>query len=777
MFDQEFVVPPIVRTAEALSSRAFHLLWAAAFFGIVASVTGSEILRMALIAAAVTLVVLVGFIWALSLFSANKRSQDDSVLIDFLADDTAPSFLLAWDHSLLWANAAAQTAFPDCTQIGLTKSLQGLMMSPSEVLRRLQARLGTKDVVVEDIVIRRGHARAVLRRMGGNRLLFRLEHLVERQTETHSKTHVPLMTISAKGTILSMNEPMRALLGDRMRHVDRIFDSPLGAQGSIMSLSSANREKEDVRVYHAPLIGERREIACLPVLPHEISVQKTNSAAQDLDQLPVALVTLGAKGRILSANQSAKSLLHIENGYSDLLFSEVVTGLGRSVQDWVEEALESPLPPKSEVLRISRGPEESFTQVTFAHPTTGSLDSLLAVLHDATELKTLEAQFVQGQKMQAIGQLAGGVAHDFNNLLTAISGHCDLLLLRHDEGDSDYADLTQINQNANRAASLVGQLLAFSRKQTLMPEVIDLRDALADLTHLLNRLVGETITLSFFNDPDLPAIRADKRQLEQVVMNLVVNARDAMPEGGEISLETRRTLLTEPLQQGRATVPAGEYAVIKIEDQGRGIDPDTLNKVFEPFFTTKKVGEGTGLGLSTAYGIVKQSGGFIFVDSQLGQGTAFSIYIPAFHGVSVDLASRPTHAIGGKGDSNAPEEGVILLVEDEAPVRAFAARALRLRGYTVIEAATGEEALSALESTDLTVDLFVSDVIMPGLDGPSWVRAARQTRPDTRAVFVSGYAEDLFEDDRTAMHNAVFLPKPFSLQQLTDTVRTQFQTS
>ncbi len=775
MSNQISLSPPLVRTAEALSSRAQHLLWAAAIVGLMAALTDQYVLRMILIAASATLVILVILIWGLSQFSNHKRSHNDLILLDFLADDTAPSFVLAWDHSLIWANAAAQTAFPDAVKIGISRALQSLMMSPSEVLRRLQSRLGSKDLVVEDIVVRRGHARAVLRKLSGNQLLFRLEHLVERHSDSHSTTHIPLMTISAKGTILSMNEPMRLLLGDRMRHIDRVFDKPLGPQGAIMSLSPVDRDKEDVRVYHAPLQGERREIACLPLQPHEVIVAQPASHNAYLDHLPVALVTLGEKGKIISANDAAKTLLHIHPKETDVMFAEVVTGLGRSVQGWIEDALEAPAPPQAEVLRIQRGEEESFTQVTFTQSTDGSRDTLLAVLHDATELKTLEAQFVQGQKMQAIGQLAGGVAHDFNNLLTAISGHCDLLLLRHDPGDTDYADLVQINQNANRAASLVGQLLAFSRKQTLLPEIIDLRDALADLTHLLNRLVGETITLSLFHDPDLPAIRADKRQLEQVVMNLVVNARDAMPEGGEISLETRRTLLTDPLQKGRATVPAGEYAVVMIRDQGTGIELDTLNKVFEPFFTTKGIGEGTGLGLSTAYGIIKQSGGYIFIDSIVGQGTEFSIYLPAYHGVGMEDDLKSTQSGSLVGDSNVPDDGVILLVEDEAPVRAFAARALRLRGYTVLEAASGEEALSTLENEALQVDLFVTDVIMPGLDGPSWVKAARQLRPETKAVFVSGYAEDFLTDDQSSMDNSVFLPKPFSLQQLTDTVRAQFR--
>ncbi|MEL7182458.1 MAG: ATP-binding protein, partial [Pseudomonadota bacterium] len=498
--------------------------------------------------------------------------------------------------------------------------------------------------------------------------------------------------------------------------------------------------------------------------------------------------------------------------------------------------------------------------------------------NDATELKTMEAQFVQSQKMQAIGQLAGGVAHDFNNLLTAISGHCDLLLLRHQEGDEDYADLTQITQNANRAAALVGQLLAFSRKQNLEMQQIDLRDTLGDLTHLLNRLVGERVRLRLDHDPALIPIRGDRRQLEQVLMNLVVNARDAMPDGGVIKIETRCKFLSKPMTRDRVTVPAGQFVVVTVSDEGCGIQPDKLQRIFEPFFTTKRPGEGTGLGLSMAYGIMKQSGGYIFADSQVGEGASFSLYFPAdpdspseaeegamrlaspsgahlgeaehqmpnalpfighldpapfpegapdagaiaqavakskaekgaqeprVDGVpaqaavnvpairsphATDLAPQdadtfeykernasadtpevtPSKALIPASDVDRPEvKPVVLLVEDEAPVRAFASRALRLRGYTVVEAASAEDALGALQDADLKVDLFVTDVMMPGMDGPSWVREALKARPSVRTVFMSGYAQDALSETSSPVPNATFLAKPFSLSDLTQTV-------
>jgi two-component system cell cycle sensor histidine kinase/response regulator CckA len=345
------------------------------------------------------------------------------------------------------------------------------------------------------------------------------------------------------------------------------------------------------------------------------------------------------------------------------------------------------------------------------------------------------------------------------------------LLLRHDQGDQDYADLIQIHQNANRAASLVGQLLAFSRKQNLSPEVIDLRDTLADLTHLLNRLVGERIKLILDHDPGLFRIRVDKRQLEQVIMNLVVNARDAMPGGGEIRVETNNIVLDAQVERDRAVLKAGRYVLVRVIDEGHGIAEEKRNKIFEPFYTTKKTGEGTGLGLSTAYGIVKQSGGFIFVDSQLGEGSVFSLYFPVHD--RVDEPAKVEKSQEKPKVSHKIGRGVVLLVEDEAPVRAFASRALRLKGMTVLEADSGEVALSMLADPDLHVDVFVTDVIMPGMDGPTWVKQAIQDRPDTKVVFVSGYAEDAFGENRALIPNSVFVPKPFSLAELTTTVQAQ----
>jgi two-component system cell cycle sensor histidine kinase/response regulator CckA len=310
---------------------------------------------------------------------------------------------------------------------------------------------------------------------------------------------------------------------------------------------------------------------------------------------------------------------------------------------------------------------------------------LIAVISDATELKTLEAQFVQSQKMQAIGQLAGGVAHDFNNLLTAISGYCDLLLLRHDKGDPDYSDLIQINQNANRAAALVGQLLAFSRKQTLQPKVMNVDEALADMTHLLNRLVGEKIDLSLIHAENLPNVYADKRQLEQVVMNLVVNARDAMPAGGQVDVYTDEVIFAQDEIKEQARIPKGRYVEVSVKDSGFGIESKNLSHIFDPFFTTKEHGEGTGLGLSTVYGIVKQTGGFIFAESELGEGTTFRVLLPVT--AQVEQIAE-TNVIPASLMTNSLKGITVRLVEDEVPVRSFAARAMAMQYIIVLLAGT-----------------------------------------------------------------------------------------
>lgn len=401
----------------------------------------------------------------------------------------------------------------------------------------------------------------------------------------------------------------------------------------------------------------------------------------------------------------------------------------------------------------------------------GESGALLLNFLDTTEQKNLEEQFAQSQKMQAVGQLAGGVAHDFNNLLTAMIGFCDLLLSRHGPGDPSFADIMQIKQNANRAANLVRQLLAFSRRQTLQPKVINITDALAEMSNLLRRLIGEKIDLKVAHGRDIGLVKVDPGQLDQVIINLVVNARDAMSQGGGVlAIKTSNEIVDETKHAGTEIIPAGDYVRIEVRDTGIGIPKDNLTRIFEPFFSTKQRGEGTGLGLSTVYGIVKQTGGFISVESEMGVGTTFTIYLPRYEITAEELAA--SQAVSEEAPSrDLTGSGAILLVEDEDAVRTFGARALRGKGYDVLEASNGDNALEVLENTDKTIDLVISDVVMPGLDGPSLIRKLRAERPDLKVIFISGYAEDTYRDELDEENGVHFLPKPFSLKELATKVK------
>jgi len=391
-------------------------------------------------------------------------------------------------------------------------------------------------------------------------------------------------------------------------------------------------------------------------------------------------------------------------------------------------------------------------------------------LVDTSEQKALETQFAQAQKMQAIGQLAGGVAHDFNNLLQAIIGNCDLLLMRHAAGDPSFAEINEVRQNSVRAAGLVRQLLAFSRQQTLQPKVVALADTMTELSLLLRRLLGERITLKFEQAPDLWAVRADEGQISNAIVNLVVNARDAMPpEGGTVTIRTSNINLPVARPIGTGLMPAGDYVLIEVVDTGQGIAMENQVKIFEPFFTTKPIGHGTGLGLSTVYGVVKQSLGFITVESELGKGAAFQVYLPR-HVTAAGTVEAPEEP-DRTTHRDITGQDTILLVEDEDAVRSFAARALRMRGYTVLEAPGGEAALDIVRRHQGAIDLVISDVVMPNMDGPTMVRAAIKLRPEMRVIFISGYAEDTFRRNEEKVEELHFLPKPFGLKQLVAKVK------
>mgnify|MGYP002621195691 FL=1 len=418
----------------------------------------------------------------------------------------------------------------------------------------------------------------------------------------------------------------------------------------------------------------------------------------------------------------------------------------------------------------------------------GAEEAAIVYAVETTEQKALEAQMAQSQKMQAVGQLAGGIAHDFNNVLTAIIMASDLLLANHRPSDQSFPDIMNIKQNANRAASLVRQLLAFSRKQTMRPEVLNLTDVLADLRMLLSRLVGNEIKLGVEHGRDLWPVKADIGQFEQVVVNLTVNARDAMPEGGALTVRTRNVAEAECGAFGHRELPVADYVLVEIEDSGTGIPPELTEKIFEPFFTTKEVGKGTGLGLSMVYGIVKQTGGFIFCVSEPGRGATFRIFLPRHVAEARPAADDAAQqAPGDNGASGQPAQkavpaatdlsgsATVLLVEDEDAVRMGGMRALVSRGYTVHEASSGVEALEIFEEQEGRIDIVVSDVVMPEMDGPTLLGELIKRQPDIKFIFVSGYAEDAFAKNLPQEAKFGFLPKPFTLKQLATTVKEMLE--
>jgi two-component system cell cycle sensor histidine kinase/response regulator CckA len=402
---------------------------------------------------------------------------------------------------------------------------------------------------------------------------------------------------------------------------------------------------------------------------------------------------------------------------------------------------------------------------------------------ETTAQRTLENRIQQQQKMESVGQLAGGIAHDFNNVLSAIMMATDFLLNAHKPTDPSFRDIMQIKQNANRAAALVRQLLAFSRKQTLRPQVLDLGETLSDLGMLLKRLIGENVTLEIVHGRDLWPVKVDISQFEQVIVNLAVNARDAMPDGGNLTLRTANITAEECAQFAYKGMPNADYVLVEVSDTGKGIPPDIIEKIFEPFFTTKDVGKGTGLGLSTVYGIVKQTGGFVYADSEPGR-TSFRIFlprhvpgaeetlaqIPATEAPEIASALAAADTMARAATADLTGQGTILLVEDEEGLRALNARGLASRGYTVLEAGNGVEAIEAFDKHG-HVDLVVSDVVMPEMDGPTLLKELRQRDPAVKIIFVSGYAEEAFSKNLPSQEQYAFLAKPFTLKQLVAEVK------
>ncbi|MBH1943634.1 response regulator [Erythrobacter sp. YJ-T3-07] len=545
----------------------------------------------------------------------------------------------------------------------------------------------------------------------------------------------------------------------------------------------AGREGEPFQLIHVPLNDIDDEWAANPqdapslmllveahvALAEHVSADTAPKVESLIEALPLGLAMTDRDGRFLFANPSfLRAVGRAEKGLPTFPSDLVVREDKGAISDAVRRFGKGGVASGDVAVRLETAPGEPVSLGLASVRGLGEPAVLLSLV-DSKEETELKRQIAQASKMQAIGQLAGGVAHDFNNVLTAIIGYCDLMLLRHMPGDSDYDDIQQIRANSNRAASLTRQLLAFSRQQTLRPEVLQLPDVISEVSQLLKRLLGEKIELRVRHDRDLGPVRADPGQLEQVIVNLAVNARDAIAAQGDgtgtLVMSTRKVSLKETRSLG-PDMPPGDYTALIVRDTGGGVPAAVMGKIFDPFFTTKELGKGTGLGLSTVYGIIRQSGGYIYAENVgprdgLGSGAAFTVYLPVHHGA-------PT-AEERRADPDEPARrwsggGRVLLVEDEDMVRAVAERALVRAGFTVTAQPDGEDGLAEIANGGV-FDLVVSDVVMPGMDGPAMARAIRKLKPDLPILFMSGYAEETLRNE-ISIDNMYFIAKPFSVEQI-----------
>ena len=503
--------------------------------------------------------------------------------------------------------------------------------------------------------------------------------------------------------------------------------------------------------------------------------------SQFFQSAPFGIATLDAEGRIASCNTAFMRMVLDGRAAHDIL---ATSALCRNAEPEerarIDAGLAEVLTGRGNVqpIEITSGDNKQFSRRVYLSPVSVTSGSEAAALYvvDVTEQKALEGRFAQAQKMEAVGNLAGGIAHDFNNVLTAIIGFSDLLLQTHRPSDPAYKDIRNIQSAANRAAGLVANLLGFSRKQTQRVSVLNLAELATDLTPILRTSVGEKIELKIQSERDLWYVRADKGQIDNVLINLCVNARDAMTAGGKLTIRTRNVTERESQKMiGVVGFIPGEYVLVEVADTGTGMSADVMAKIFEPFFTTKGIGKGTGLGLASVYGIVKQSGGYIQPESEIGRGTTFKVYLPRYLVEADDeIETAQTKAASKKAATPVDLTGTgrVLLVEDESDVRQFAVRALKRQGYQVLEAADGVEALAVMEANQGTVDIVVSDVVMPEMDGPALFKELRRRNPSIKVIFVSGYPNEAFRES-LGSDDFAFLPKPFSLPQLAQKVKEE----
>ena len=723
-----------------------------------------------------------------------KRIEVDPVILPdlqlvgaSLALAAAPAALTAPDGTLRSINPAYKARFGASlspTELGQDDAARGAIA----IARDLAWREGAGETPVLDLA--GGKVAVRIERVGAqqdillwsfpdaaapDRLTVAAARIAGATGERLASAGVLAALIDSDGRLLAANKPFadRALGGapasDQPPRFTDLVETSTDGQLRLIAEGEGARSLRGVHVPLDPNLEDGAGTLLLFDTNEGASLANSTNVQVLLEMLPIGLALVDRDGRFLTMNKAFRVAGGIAGDEMPAYPGDLVVKEDKGpVADAVRRNARGPSMSGDLPVRLRHQPPEPVALTVAGLRGLGDA-AVLLLLKDNSEEAKLKRQVAQATKMQAVGQLAGGVAHDFNNILTAIMGHCDLMLMRHTPGDSDYDDIQQIKSNSNRAAGLTRQLLAFSRQQTLRPQILQLPDVVSEVSHLLKRLLGETVQLSVKHGRDLGAVRADPGQLEQVIVNLAVNARDAMVGngGGTLTIQTYSIRAEQVADLGSDILPVAAYTALSIADTGSGIAPAILGKVFEPFFTTKEIGKGTGLGLSTVYGIVKQSGGFIFADSKVGEGTRFTIYLPVFH---VE-AEKP----GKKRPARAEVEnelwgtGTILLVEDEPMVRTVAERALTRHGYSVLTAANGEEALEIINRGD-AIALLISDVVMPLMDGPTMVREARKSRPDLPILFMSGYAEEQLRKS-IDIDNVAFLPKPFSVKELAEAAR------
>jgi two-component system, cell cycle sensor histidine kinase and response regulator CckA len=710
---------------------------------------------------------------------------DYSLLGSALGLSREPVALTTSEGSLLIVNAAYRERFggtrPPLELGNDDEARQGLLLAKSMAWRDgagcvagIATSAGTSPVEAERVG---SHGDLLLWRFPDPSPADPLSSSVKRiQTvigERLASAGVLAAVVDDKGKLLAANKPFlqRALGSEGKRGSTRFSNLVQLGEDKLMRFAAEGDTAEPLRAVHVPADPEGEGGAGTFLLFDAgagVSAANSTNFQTLLDVLPVGLALVDRDGRFLTMNEAFRRAAAINGSASPVYPGDLVVKEDKAaVADAVRRNARGPAMSGDLAVRLAGQPGEPVA-LTIAGLRGLGEAAVLLLLKDNSEEAKLKRQVAQATKMQVVGQLAGGVAHDFNNILTAIIGHCDLMLMRHTPGDSDYDDIQQIKSNSNRAAGLTRQLLAFSRQQTLRPQVLQLPDVVSEVSHLLKRLLGETVELVVKHGRNLGPVRADPGQLEQVIINLAVNARDAMQAkgGGTLTIQTYLVKADQVAEPGSDILPIADYSALSVSDTGTGIPASVLGKIWEPFFTTKEVGKGTGLGLSTVYGIIKQSGGFIFADSKVGEGTRFVIYLPVHREEAGAAKSRRVE----KAKANELwGSGTVLLVEDEPMVRTVAERALTRHGYQVITADNGEAALDVLGKGE-PIDLLISDVVMPGMDGPAMVREARKSRPELKVLFMSGYAEEQLRKS-IDIDNVNFLPKPFSVTELAEAAR------